>query len=291
MTTFESFILGLIQGIGEFLPISSSGHLKVTQKLFGLSDVPLLFDVFLHIATLLAVFIYFRKVIWRLICVFFRFIFRKPDPEIQSEDTKIQNLAPTDKAGMNTILMIIITTIVTGIMGIATKKLIDDDSISIKFTCAGFIFTAFLLIVSGIIESKRTAPLQYQNIKWYQALIIGFAQGIGTLPGISRSGSTIAGAQLCGVERSKAGDYSFIVSIPAILGAFALTLKDYFDPAEQAASASIEISTAALAAGFVTAFVSGYIALAILMKLINKGKLYWFAAYLIPAGICGLLFL
>ncbi len=286
MNTLHAFILGLVQGIGEFLPVSSSGHLKLTQTLFDLEEVPLLFDVTLHIATLLAVFIYFRKVLWRLICIFFRFVFRIEEPESDCTDSKIQNLAPSDKAGMSTIWMIILTTAITGCFGIFTKKLIDEDALSIKFTCAGFIVTALLLLFSAFIEKRRQHFLEYVNIKWYQAIFIGIAQGIGTLPGISRSGSTIAGAQLCGVDRAKAGDYSFIVSIPAILGAFALTIKDY-----------LELETAPpmdiipLAVSFVTAFVSGYFALALLMKLINKGKLEWFAAYLIPVGITGLLFL
>lgn len=284
MNTLHALILGLVQGIGEFLPISSSGHLKLVQKLFGLEEVPLLFDVTLHIATLLAVFIYFRKVIWRLICVFFRFIFRIEEPENISEDSKIQNLAPTDKAGMNTIWMIIITTAVTGGFGIFTKKLIDEDSLSIKFTCAGFIVTAVFLVISAFIEKRRQQSPEYVNLKWYQAILIGIAQGIGTLPGISRSGSTIAGAQLCGVARDKAGDYSFIVSIPAILGAFVLTVKDYLELETVPA-----LDIVPLAVSFVTAFISGYFALALLMKLINKGKLEWFAAYLIPVGIAGLL--
>lgn len=117
-----------------------------------------------------------------------------------------------------------------------------------------------------------------------QAVVIGFMQGVGTLPGISRSGSTIAGAQFCGVERSAAGEYSFLVSIFAILGAFVLELKDLGE-------VSSSIGAGVVVAGCAAAFVSGYFALACLMKIIKKGKLEWFAAYLIPAGILGMIFL
>lgn len=108
-------------------------------------------------------------------------------------------------------------------------------------------------------------------------------QGIGTLPGISRSGSTIAGAQLAGVDRKSAGEFSFIVSIPAILGAFILEAKDLGE-------VSSSVGAEAVAAGFIAAFVAGYISLSFLMKLIKKGRLEWFAVYLVPIGILGLLF-
>ena len=123
-----------------------------------------------------------------------------------------------------------------------------------------------------------------KGISVLQAAVIGLMQGVGTLPGISRSGSTIAGAQFCGVERAAAGEYSFLVSIFAILGAFVLELKDLGE-------LSSSVSAGTVIAGCVTAFVFGYFALACLMKLIKKGKLEWFAAYLIPVGILGLIFL
>ncbi len=313
MTAIQGFLLGILQGIAEFLPISSSGHLKVAQHLFGLSDLPLIFDVLLHIATLAAVVIYFRKVIGKLFAVLFRMILRREEPvqpfnvnSVSKIDPKVETLAPNDEIGRNTILMIIITTFITGILGIASSKLIPD--MPLKFVAAGFIVTAVFLVVSAVISKKKHGDLepetelkddfysvQSNSITLKQAIIIGIAQGIGTLPGISRSGSTIAGAQLCGVNRQTAGDYSFIVSIPAILGAFILTLKDAFEEAGQLGKSVIDLfnETVGLvpaAIGFVTAFVFGYIALALLMKIINKGKLEWFAAYLIPLGIVGLIF-
>ena len=175
MTVIQSFLLGLLQGIAEFLPISSSGHLRIAQELFGLEEVPLLFDVILHLSTLLAVCIFFRKKIIELLCF---------------KDKKY-------------IVDVIATTFVTGVLGIVTKKLLDEDKISIKFTCLGLILTAIILVTSRIIEKKRKL-LENKTPTLVQSLIVGLAQGIGTLPGISRSGSTIAGGLFCGINRNVA---------------------------------------------------------------------------------------
>lgn len=290
MTVFQSIILGLIQGIAEFLPISSSGHLQVVQKLFQLDEVPLLYDIILHVATLLAVCIFFRKKIANLFCVLYRWIFRKPQPE-QIDETDY--ISGTDERGRKAIIAVLIATLVTGVIGIFTKKLIDDDQISIKVTCIGFIVTALLLIFSSLLEkfsaktmTQKKELRQQKGISPVQAVIIGIMQGFGTLPGISRSGSTIAGAQLSGVKRETAGEFSFIISIPAILGAFVLELKDFLEiKTEQT------LSIAAIIAGSISAFVFGYLALTFLMKIIKKGKLEFFACYLIPLGILGIIFL
>ena len=284
MTVIQGILLGILQGIAEFLPISSSGHLAVMQKLFSLEEVPLLFDIMLHLATLLAVVLYFRKKIWTLLCVFGRLIVRRPAPKAVNKDDL---LCGTEARGRMTILAVIITTVVTGAIGVFTSKLIPD--MPVKVTCAGFIVTAILLVVSSIIERRNSSAVKNSaekndGIKWYQAIVIGVMQGIGTLPGISRSGSTIAGSQLCGVNRAAAGEYSFIVSIPAILGAFLLELKDF-------AEVGSTVGAAPVIAGCAAAFAWGYISLAVLMKIIRKGKLEWFACYLIPAGILGILFL
>ena len=269
MSVIQGILLGILQGIAEFLPISSSGHLKVAQTLFGLEDVPLLFDVFLHLATLLAVCLYFWPKIWDLLKCFGRWVSRKPLEE--------------DKSGQNTIIAIIISTIITGVIGVVTSKFIPE--MPVKVICGGFIVTAFLLIVSSKLSGKQAASsASNKGITKKQSIIVGIMQGFGTLPGISRSGSTIAGALFSGVDRSFAGDYSFIVSIPAILGAFILELKDLGEVSES-------IGAAPIIAGCAAAFAVGYISLVYLMKLIRKGKLQWFAAYLIPAGILGMIFL
>ena len=154
MSIFQGIILGIIQGIAEFLPISSSGHLEVVKQLFGIGEVPILFDVFLHLATLCAVVLYFRKKIWNLLKILGRWISRKP--RIEAEDSE-DFISGTDARGRRTIVAVILTTLVTGVIGVLTSKLIKDDVISIKVTCAGFIVTACLLVVSSIIEKKSVS--------------------------------------------------------------------------------------------------------------------------------------
>ena len=278
MSIFQSVLLGILQGIAEFLPISSSGHLALAQHLFKLNDVPLLYDIILHLATLLAVVLFFRKKIWNLLCCFGRWIARRQEV---SADNPEDLLCGNDTLGRKTIIAIICATFVTGILGVAASKLIPQ--LPLKFTCAGFIVTAGLLIFSSLWQKKQAnvSSAEKKGIGALQALFVGFMQGIGTLPGISRSGSTIAGAQLAGIDRTSAGEFSFIVSIPAILGAFLLEAKDLGEM-----GSSVGVLPVVL--GFVSAFIAGYISLAFLMKLIKKGRLEWFAAYLIPLGIAGL---
>lgn len=271
MSVIQGILLGILQGVAEFLPISSSGHLQVVQTLFGLEDVPLLFDVFLHLATLLAVCLFFWKKIWKLLKCFGRWISRKPV------------LDDEEKAGRRTVLAIVISSVFTAVIGIITSKFIPE--MPVKVICGGFLVTAALLIVSAYIPVKsEPTDVNSSAINLRQSIGIGIMQGIGTLPGISRSGSTIAGALFCGVDRKTAGEYSFIVSIPAILGAFILEVKDLGE-------VSSSIGAAPVIAGCAAAFAVGYISLAFLLKLIRKGKLQWFAAYLIPVGILGMIFL
>lgn len=294
MTIFQGILLGLLQGIAEFLPISSSGHLAIAQHLFGLGEIPLLFDVFLHLATLCSVVLFFRKKIWALLCAFGRLIARRPAPlktkDLYGKEVELtqEEAVLAEKNWRTYILAIILATLVTGVIGIVTEKCIGE--LPLRFVCAGFIFTSILLVLSSIVEKKRSQKITEEHTQenkspsWWQALLIGLWQGIGTLPGVSRSGSTISGGLFCGVNRAVAGEFSFIVSIPAILGAFILELKDL---GEVGTSVGVE----PVLAGCFAAFASGYIALTWLMKLIKKGKLEWFACYLIPAGILGLIFL
>ena len=272
MSILQAFLLGLLQGIAEFLPISSSGHLSLAESLLGLDDIPLLFDILLHLATLLAVVVFFWKKIWQLLCAFGRLIIRRP----------ISNdMLAEEKNRRSFILAIFLATLVTGVLGLIVEKLLGE--MPVKFVCLGFIITSFLLIASSISVRHSALPEEGKSPSAWQALFIGFAQGIGTLPGISRSGSTIASALFCGLDRTVAGEFSFLVSIPAILGAFLLELKDL--------SSLTEIGLSPLAVGFLTAFVCGYLALMFLMKLIKKGRLGWFALYLIPLGLAGLILL
>ena len=278
MSVVEGILLGLLQGVAEFLPISSSGHLALAQELFDLDDIPLLFDIMLHLATLGAVLLFFRRKIWSLLKVAGRWLVRRSLPE--------------DNADVRTIVALLLGTAVTGVFGIVLSDLVEEYSE--ELICVGFFITAGLLIFSDAVEERRRKKLLESGsdglvttrtgVRPLQGLGIGLAQGIGVLPGISRSGSTIAGALLCGVDREQAGEFSFLLSIPAILGAFVLELDDLDAIGDS-------VGVAPVVAGCVAAFVAGIFALSVLMKIVRKGKLEWFALYLIPAGILGLVFL
>ena len=294
MNFFHALILGVVQGIAEFLPVSSSGHLAVLQNVFGLQEVPPLFDVILHIPSLLAVIIFFRKKIACLFAVLFRWILRKDASQepASSEGDAFDLLTGTEKLCRRTIIAVIATTAVTGVIGVFTSKLLPE--FPVRVVCIGFLFTAALLIAQEIFSrqkilaeknpesEKKSARERAQGISILQALAIGVAQGLGTLPGVSRSGSTISGAIFCGVPCAQAAEYSFIVSIPAILAAFVLELRDV-----QKMSA---VGILPLVLSCVVCFLAAYASLSWLMKIIKKGRLEWFACYLIPLGILGLIF-
>ena len=214
MGFIESFFLGVLQGIAEFLPISSSGHLAVAKELLHLRDVPMFYDIILHIATLLAIFIVYWKTIWRLITTAVRFIFRKTDA--------------SDKNDLNFISAVLIATCFTAVIGFALKDLVEN--LPVKIISLLFIVTGILLLVCDKFAENKTAvasvAVENKNttIKLRSAVIVGIVQGLAVFPGISRSGSTISAGLLCGIRRSRIAEFSFILSIPSILGAFILDL-------------------------------------------------------------------
>lgn len=274
MSFLQGILLGLMQGVAEFLPVSSSGHLLVLRNIMGLEDVPLLFDILLHIATLAVVIFVFRKMIGSLIVSLYRWIIRKPIEE--------------DKKNMFYIIWILVATFITGVIGVIYKKSGFEGNLTIAGIC--FIVTGLLLVAVSFIQDNSDSNkklLDNKNtgdITWKSALACGLFQGLGTLPGISRSGSTLAGALFTGVNRKKAVEFSFILSIPAILGALILDLKDAGD---LASSVSVPVLLAAL----ISATVAGFFSIILLKKLVNQGKLYFFSIYLIPLGVVVLLFL
>lgn len=264
MSFFEAILLGALQGLAEFLPISSSGHLQIAEHLLHLKEVPLLFDILLHLATLAAVCLVFYKTIARLFAVLGRFIIRKSKLE--------------DKEDLQMIAALLIATVVTGVFGLLLKDWVKTLNIKVIPVC--FIITGAVLFLSEKIQIKKNLAVP----SLFGAFIIGLAQGIGVTPGISRSGSTISAALFTGLSRERAGEFSFLLSIPAILAAFILELKS-------ADTLSVAVPPVSLIGGMLTAFVVGFFSLKFLLKLINGGKLGFFAYYLIPAGILLLIFL
>lgn len=268
MGFIESFFLGVLQGIAEFLPISSSGHLAVAKELLHLRDVPMFYDIILHIATLLAIFIVYWKTILRLITTAVRFIFRKT--------------TEADKNDLNFIAAVLIATCFTAVIGFALKDLVEN--LPVKIISLLFIVTGILLLVCDKFAENKTAvasvAVENKNttIKLRSAVIVGIVQGLAVFPGISRSGSTISAGLLCGIRRSRIAEFSFILSIPSILGAFILDLVG-------SRTVPLNVGLGELAVGFIAALLTGIISLKLLTKLLQKAKLRVFSFYLIPFGI------
>jgi len=262
MSVLQAVILGVVQGITEFLPVSSSGHLLVLKHLFGLSEVPILFDVLLHIATLAVVIIVFRRRIGQILAAIGRWIARRHVRE--------------DMENLRLAVVVIIASFFTGVMGVAISEL--DFAWDPRVAGALFMVTAAILIASHF--SKGTTG--YATVGFKEAAISGIAQGFGVFPGISRSGITISGALFAGLSREKAGEFAFIISIPAIIGALGLTLTD-------AGELSATVSPVALIAGVVTSFLVGLASIMVLLRIVRSAKLWVFAIYLVPLGIATIL--
>lgn len=262
MTLLEALILGAVQGATEFLPVSSSGHLAVLKVLFDAGDVPVLFDVILHIATLVAVIFVFRRRIGSIIRSIARWIARRADE--------------TDGDNLRVTWVILVASVITAALGLGIGQL--DLGSNPRIVSGLFIVTGAILVASAFFSGSRT----YRDIGLREGLVVGLAQGLGVFPGISRSGITITAGLASGLTREKAGEFAFLVSIPAIVGAFLFTLRD-------ASELSATVGAGALAVGFVTALLVGTAALLLLLRLVRSGRLYLFAAYLVPLGIVGLI--
>ena len=264
MSILESVLLGFIQGVSEFLPVSSSGHLAVARNLMGFGDIPILFDVLMHVPTLAAISIVFRKRITELLVSLSRGIRRKNGPE--------------DRNNLRLLGVIFIATVCTAIVGFALAKIEDHFVMTPKVISVLFLFTAAILVLSSLFKGSK----QYGDISIKEGVITGIAQGIGILPGISRSGITISASLSTGISREQAGEYSFLISIPAILGAVAYKIGDI---------EALAIDPLVLAAGLLTSFVVGLLSLLLLLQIVKRGRLYFFSFYLVPLGILTLLFI
>ena len=262
MTAIQAALLGLLQGVTEFLPVSSSGHLVLARALMDLEEIPVLFDVILHVATLVVVIWVVRKRIGGILAALYRFLIRKNKEKDQPNLVLAMQLAGA--------------TLVTAVIGLGISRLDVREAPGI--VSALLLVTAVILAVT--IRSRGSRNIE--NIGWIRALLMGAAQGLGVFPGISRSGITIGSGLLWGMERKAAGEFSFLLSIPAVGGAFLLSLKD-------AADLSDTVPPIALIVGFAAALAAGYASLRLLLRLIANGRLWVFALYLIPVGIWGLL--
>ena len=266
MSVFQSLLLGLVQGITEFLPVSSSGHLVVFRDVLGIDGIPLFYDVLLHIATLIVVCFVFRRRIWELI----RALYRAASKRVPFGEEEAH------RDHMRTAGMIVIATVFTGAVGLSVSRFLP--AMPVTGVYALFLVTSAILIIGRIFQ-RPTGSISLSPVR---SAVLGISQGLGTLPGISRSGITISTALVSGADRQRAGEISFLISIPAIVGALLLELA-------AAETITAAVSAEALAAGFLAALVSGFAALKLLLYLIRGGKLYLFCFYLIPLGLWGLL--
>ena len=256
MSWLEALVLGLIQGLTEFLPVSSSGHLQIFNAVFGIQgEENLTFAVVVHAATVCSTIVVLRKEIVDLLRGFFRF---------------------TWNAEMIYVAKIALSMIPVGIVGLCFK-----DEVEEIFGSGLTIVGCSLLLTAGLLAfSYYARPREKKEISFWDAFIIGVAQACAVLPGLSRSGSTIATGILLGNNKSNVAKFSFLMVLVPILGeAFWDLLKGGFSVAESG------IETSSLLMGFFAAFISGYIACRWMLELVKKGKLIWFAAYCSVVGV------
>ena len=261
MNAFDAIILGIIQGLTEFLPISSSGHLVLGKALLGLHKSGISLEIWLHLGTLIAVLVYFRRRLMALL----RSLFPS-----RSEQSK------TDR---KVILALIIGTIPAGLIGVLFRSPIETVFASPKTAASMLIVTAVILLLTVLARNKS------RQVNAARGLGIGLAQAVAILPGISRSGSTIACAMFLGIEPALAAEFSFLLAIPAIGGAFVLDLIE----SGESLLLSHELSLYFL--GMLTAFIFGLASIHYLLKIIRKGKFFYFGFYCLAAGVISLIWL
>ncbi|MDE4077978.1 undecaprenyl-diphosphate phosphatase [Methanosphaera sp. Vir-13MRS] len=262
----SAIILGAVQGISEFLPISSSGHLVIVPHLLGV-ETGLAFDVILHVGTLVAIFTFFWKDIINIIKGFIVSIINLTEGFDKFKDGLRR--VPEERFAW----LILIATIPTGIIG-----LLFNNAVETIFR--GTVFVGLFLIITGIIlyysERHSSGNITEKDMSFKQAITIGICQGIAVLPGISRSGATIASGLCLGLNREYAARYSFLLSVPAVVGAAVFKVKDL---------AIIDATTTVLVAGFLSSVIFGYLSIKLLMKMIEGWSLDIFAYYCWIVGI------
>ena len=258
MSVFVLLVLCVVQGLTEFLPVSSSGHLLFFEQLFGLTDGLLFINLFLHMASLLAVIVVYRKIVWKLI--------KNP---FQSMTYKL-----------------LLSTTLTVVFAVAYKVL-DVDSVILQFYWICFFVTAGLLFVVYKFQ-QNGAIVKTGGISTKDSVVVGLVQGLAVLPGISRSGSTISALMLRGNNETQSAEYSFLLSIPITVGGFVVELFEIKNVSQVVAGFNWWLGLLAFALTFVVAMV----ALKLTIKFLKEKKFKWFAIYMLVMGfviaICNL---
>lgn len=282
MTILQAILLGIIQGITEFLPVSSSGHLAIFQNIFKIdTGGSMLFDVMLHVGTLAAVFVVYRKDIMKMILEALRicvdiaanikiWISNRRDDEALRYRRIIHNNY------RKFVVLILVSTIPTGVIGYTAKSLVSAASATLIVPGVCLLLTGVLLIVADFTEDGKKIP---RDVSYTNGFFIGIAQGLSTLPGLSRSGTTITACLLSGFDKRFAVKYSFLMSVPAILGASVLELKDV---AAEPITGSLILCCII---GAVVAGLVGYVCIKVMLAVIRKKKFKGFAIYCFALGL------
>jgi undecaprenyl-diphosphatase len=259
MTILEAVMLGAVQGVTEFLPVSSSGHLVLLQRIFGISEPVLLFDTMVHVGTLGAVFVVLRRDIGAI----------------------LRRIAQPLTG------FLIVGTIPAVVAALAVKDKIEGAFESGAYLGFAFLFTALALLAAEALSHRPGPARPREAMGWLDALIIGVCQAVAIIPGVSRSGLTLSGALSRKLNREFAARFSFLLSIPAILGALVLQVKDLvFDGGAGAAGGMAGgVGIAALVAGTVTAAVVGFFAVQLMLRIVREHSLWGFAAYTAVLGV------
>lgn len=250
MTYIDAIILGLVQGLTEFLPVSSSGHLEIGSVFLNIHDGDnLLFSVVVHAATALSTIVVFRREIVDIFRDLFEFKYN---------------------ASVRYVLLLALSMVPVGLVGVLWKSEIESlFGGNILFVCGMLLITSLLLTVSHFAKPGD------KSVGWGSAIIIGLSQALALLPGISRSGATISTALVLGVDREKAARFSFLMVLVPILGAMAMQLRDL----SEASGSIINTNYTVLLTGFLSAFISGLLACRWMIRLVKRGKMLYFAIY------------
>jgi undecaprenyl-diphosphatase len=269
LNLIQAVILGALQGLTEFLPISSSGHLVLGESLLKVKFGDISFEVFLHLGTFLAVVIYFRHSIWKIL----RAIYLKTKAIL----TKTSIDTYTEE-NWQLFWLIVLGSIPAGLIGVGFKDFFEKAFSSVRTVSLLLLFTGTVLFLTRYFKGIR------EKLKWADALWVGVAQAIAILPGVSRSGLTISAGIFRRVEPAKAAEFSFLLSLPAVFGASILELKDVLSQSNSNGGLTVYL------AGAITALIVGYLAIKFLLGVIKRGKFQYFGYYCFALGFFFLIF-
>ncbi len=271
MNTLEALLMGLLQGFTEYLPVSSSGHLAIASEIFGINaEDSMVFTIMVHVATVLSTIVILGGEIWNILKGMFG--------PVNRSASGLQVLNPDQRYVLN----IVVSMIPIGIVGVFFKGTVEE------IFGSGLVVVGICLLVTAALLafSYYARPRERQEISLRDAFIIGLSQAVAVLPGLSRSGTTIATGLLLGNKKSSMAQFSFLMVIPPILGEALLDLLKVMKGEDVGGA----IDTMPLVVGFVAAFVSGCIACKWMIGIVRKGKLIYFAYYCALAGVVALLF-